>query len=157
MGLFALLAVIGPTSLADAAGTNAGSAAGTAGGTPADAESWANDLAPTVSVNKHAFHDVTARAQGCNIRFGLFFTAPEDQYNDPRNKVRNTHNFQARVRLGDHRIDSPRFVNRAGGERWFSWTFDSSAQGCWAKDAQKLWKLDVVGCRGERCPLESLQ
>lgn len=122
-------------------------------GTPA---AWRGEIRPAVKVNDHAFDRVVAQSRGCNIDFSLYFTAPEKQYSDSKNAVRNLHRFKARVRLGDHSADSPNFVNRKPGRRWYRFSFDTSAQGCWAKQEQKMWKLDVNGCRGEPCRVEPL-
>src|SRR5690554_2913546 len=120
-----------------------------------DAE-WSHEIRPSVRVNDHSFDRVTAQAEGCKVNFALYFTAPEAQYQDSRNPVRNFHRFKARVRLGDHQADSPTFANRKPGRRWLRFSHDSTPEGCWAKEKTKLWKLDVNGCRGEPCRVEPL-
>lgn len=115
---------------------------------------WHGEMRPAVKVNDHAFDRVVAESRGCSLDFSLYFTAPQNQYNDSKNAVRNLHRFKARVRLGDHSVDSNAFVNRKPGRRWYRFSFDTTTQGCWAKQEQKMWKLDVNGCRGEPCRVE---
>jgi hypothetical protein len=117
---------------------------------------WSHEISPTVAVNGHTFHRVKVSATGCTASFQLFFKAPEEMYADKKNLVRNFYRFVARVRIGDHKVDSGSFVNRAPGERYYGFTFDSTAEGCWTKSLTKLWKLDVNGCRDQRCVPEPL-
>lgn len=117
---------------------------------------WSHEISPTVAVNGHTFHRVKVDATGCTAHFQLFFKAPEEMYADKKNLVRNFYRFLGRVRIGDHQVDSGSFVNRAPGERVYSFDFDSTTQGCWTKQLTKLWKLDVNGCRDQRCVVEPL-
>jgi hypothetical protein len=89
---------------------------------------WSHEISPTVAVNGHTFHRVKVSASGCTAHFQLFFKAPEEMYADKKNLVRNFYRFLARVRVGDHKVDSGSFVNRAPGERYYGFEFDSTAE-----------------------------
>jgi hypothetical protein len=123
---------------------------------------WSNDAAVGVRVNGHAFHDVHAEGggdgSGCQLRVRLLFEAPESGYSDPKNKTRNHHYFRARVKFAKGQTaESKTFGNSGPGERTYSFEEDTTAAGCWAKDPNKIVKLDVIGCRGPACDLGTFE
>jgi hypothetical protein len=115
---------------------------------------WEDSASLGVTVDGHAFHDVKVVAGGCKLASTLRFEAPAKGYEDPRNPVRNYHLFQARVRFASGRsVDSKVFGNAGPGERIYTFESDTAAAGCWAKEPNKVVKLDVIGCRGHSCDL----
>src|SRR5215471_3186046 len=76
---------------------------------------WENSASVGVTVNGHAFHDVKVMSDGtCKLNTKLLFEAPDNGYADPRNKVRNYHLFQARVKFDKGQmIESKVFGNPA--------------------------------------------
>ncbi len=116
------------------------------------AAAWSNEAGVSVTVNGHAFHDVRVDANGCTLAFELAFDAPLKAYSDPRNKVRNYHLFRARVKfVKGQTVESKTFGNAGAGERVYRFEEDTSGAACWAKEPNKVVKLDVIGCRGRNC------
>ena len=102
-------------------------------------------------IHGHEFHKVAVEAEDCVLKYRLDFLAPEDSYkgadaSNPRFR------FVARLKFksGD-KVMSPIFPNAAPGERKFQTTFDTTREGCWARNAQQLIAFDVKGCRGKGC------
>jgi hypothetical protein len=123
---------------------------------------WSNEAAVGVRVNGHSFHDARVQGsgenKGCDLHVRLLFEAPESGYSDPKNRTRNHHSFQARLKFANGRsVESRRFGNSAAGERAYTFSEDTTSAGCWAKDPNKIVKLDVIGCRGPACDLGSFE
>ncbi|HEX3596608.1 MAG TPA: hypothetical protein VHU80_15965 [Polyangiaceae bacterium] len=119
---------------------------------------WSNEADVSVRVNGHSFHHARIDAQGCSVSVHVLFDAPESGYSDPKNRVRNYHLFQARVKLAKGQVVTSKiFGNSGAGERTYSYESDTTADGCWSKDPGKLVKLDVIGCRGRNCDVGSFQ
>ena len=115
---------------------------------------WENSASLGITVNGHAFHDVHVASSGCALALRVLFEAPEKGYSDPKNKVRNYHLFRARVKFAKGQtVTSKTFGNASAGERAYAFEEDTSGAGCWAKEPNKIVKLDVIGCRGQSCDL----
>lgn len=113
---------------------------------------WTSEADVSVTVNGHSFHHARVEGAGCNVSVTLSFDAPDKGYSDPKNLVRNYHQFRARVRFAKGQtVTSKVFGNKAAGERTYSFTDDTSADGCWSKQPGKLVKVDVIGCRQRGC------
>jgi hypothetical protein len=118
--------------------------------------SWSNEADVSVNVSGHFFHHARVDANGCKVSVHVLFDAPEKGYSDPKNHVRNYHRFRARVRLAKGQTVTSRvFANTVAGERSYSFDEDTTGAGCWAREPNKLVKLDVIGCRGQGCDLGS--
>jgi hypothetical protein len=112
---------------------------------------WWDEAQIQVRVHEHAFHRVTANAVGCSVRVRLYFDAPASEYGEGASE-RNHYRFLARVSLdADSAFSSPVFDNGEVGARVFAFSYDTSAEGCWAEREHALRKVDVHACRGERC------
>lgn len=112
---------------------------------------WSGKAPFTAMVHDHEYHDVALESDGCKVRYRLYFDAPEARYAE-KNGVRGYYRFKARIKLhGDKTVTSPVFGNSGAGERVYAAAYDTTSEGCWAKDAQKLAGVDVEGCRGRNC------
>jgi hypothetical protein len=112
---------------------------------------WWDEAHIQVRVHGHAFHRVTANAQGCSVRVRLYFDAPSSEYTEAASE-RNHYRFVARVALdADPAFSSKVFDNAEAGARVFAFSYDTSSEGCWAERQHGLRKVDVHACRGERC------
>ena len=102
-------------------------------------------------VHGHAFSRVTVESRGCEVRAQLAFDAPEGAYKHEA-AARNVYRFHARIKLDKgHAFETPVFQNSVAGARQYSYTKDTSTEGCWAKDEHVLRGVDVEGCRGGGC------
>jgi len=112
---------------------------------------WSQTASFGNRVHGHEFHQVAVEANECVLAYRLGFRAPQDHYKgaDPGSP---RFRFVARLKFksGD-RVMSPIFPNAAPGERKFEAKFDTTREGCWAKNAQQLVAYDVKGCRGKGC------
>ena len=80
-------------------------------------------------------------SEKCKIELTLFFKAPSIDL------IR----FKALVKFkSGASMWTPNFENRAIGKRKYSFTFDTTEQGCWAKKKQRPVSLGVLGCFPER-------
>jgi len=112
---------------------------------------WDGKAPFTAMVHDHEYHDVALENDGCKVRYRLYFSAPAARYEE-KNGVRGYYRFKARIKLhGDKEVTSPVFGNSGPGERVYAAAFDTTSDGCWAKDTQKLAGVDVEGCRGKTC------
>lgn len=115
---------------------------------PALAYAWSQSALFDVTVHAHEFERVAVESQGCSVRAQLSFTAPPEAYKADRKYYR----FKARIRLdAGHEITSPIFGNSGSGARVYTFTHDTSAEGCWGKLDHKFTGFDVEGCRGRGC------
>ncbi len=118
---------------------------------------WSGKAPFTAMVHDHEYHDVALENDGCKVRYRLYFNAPDSRY-EAKNGARDYYRFKARIELhGDKNVISPVFGNAAPGERVYAATFDTTSEGCWAKEAQKLAGVDVEGCRGRNCTPKPFQ
>jgi hypothetical protein len=117
---------------------------------------WTQSSAVLTRVHAHEFGKVALESRECAITAKVWFTAPEAGYRE-RSKVRNVYRFRARVKLGDRALTSGEFKTSTPGRKVWTWTTDTSAEGCWAKDKPALRQVVVNGCRGQRCPVPELE
>lgn len=120
-----------------------------------EAYAWRVDAELSASIHDHRFHKVTVQGTGtCNAEVAVYFQAPAGGYNHAE-KGRNFYQFRAKVELSEQRVVlSPTFSNDQPGQRRFRFTHDTSSEGCWAKQAPKIFHLDVEGCRNRNCKVE---
>ena len=127
-------------------------------GARADAAAWSDEAPVEIHVNGHEFHKVHVDGHGCSVSVRLYFDAPEKGYADPRNRVRNYQRFRARVKFArGEAVESRVFSNTAPGERTYDFDADTTPDGCWSKQPDKVVKLDVIGCRGRGCDLGAFE
>jgi hypothetical protein len=125
--------------------------------TPSDS-GWSDQASVSVTVNGHAFEKVRVDAHGCTVAVRLSFEAPEKGYSDPKNKVRNYQRFRARVKFAKgEAVESRLFGNSDPGARVYDFDADTTSDGCWSKQPDKIVKLDVVGCRGRGCDVGAFE
>lgn len=109
---------------------------------------WKRQASIDVGVHAHRFTKVLVENTECTLRYRLDFSAPPEAYA----KTKHPHRFRARLKLEDGRfVTSPVFDNRTPGDRAYTQTYDTSAEGCWASREHKLFGVDVEGCRGQGC------
>jgi hypothetical protein len=112
---------------------------------------WRDSAELPVKVFEHAFRRVDANDVDCLVRVRLHFDAPAAAYQEP-SPVRNHYRFIAEVKLsGGNHFQSEIFSNTEPGARVFAFSYDTTTEGCWAKQALKLRRVDVHACRGARC------
>lgn len=112
---------------------------------------WRDSAELPVKVFEHAFRRVDANDVDCVVRVRLHFDAPPAAYQEP-SPVRNHYRFIAEVKLsGGNHFQSEVFSNTEPGARVFAFSYDTASEGCWAKQALKLRKVDVHACRGAKC------
>jgi hypothetical protein len=124
---------------------------------PAVALAWSSESPFSATVHGHAFKRVSVHDEGCAVKTRLEFNAPEAQYREPA-EVRNYYRFKARVRFASgKKAVSPIFFSQKPGDHQFEFAFDTTADGCWARNDQKVIGVDIEGCRGKRCVVEPFQ
>ena len=118
---------------------------------------WSQGADISVTVHGHSFHRVEVDATDCTLNYRIFFNAPADAYAAAA-KTRNVYLFRSRIDFADGKSAVvPIFGNRGAGERVYDNHFDSTADGCWAKDKHKLSALKVEACRGDGCTVENFK
>jgi len=123
---------------------------------PTVALAWSQKAPFGVRVHDHALHDVTLEGTGCSVGYKLYFSAPADGYSS-RAENRNYYLFRARIKFQSGKtITVPIFGNAGAGERVYERSFDTTSEGCWAKEQQKLMGVDVEACRGRGCTPDPL-
>jgi hypothetical protein len=124
--------------------------------TSAVALAWSQKVPFAVKVHDHALHDVELSATDCSLTYKLFFSAPAAGY-DSRAENRNYYLFRTRIKLqSGKRVTVPVFGNAGPGERVYERSYDTSGEGCWAKEPQKLLGVDVEACRNRGCTPDPL-
>jgi len=119
--------------------------------------SWTQGSAIQARVHAHEFDRVSIQSQDCSLTAKVWFSAPESGYTD-RSKVRNVYRFRARVKLdGGREMTSGEFRTSTPGRKVWTWTHDTSADGCWAKQKPPLRQVLVEGCRGKGCPVPAFE
>ncbi|MFZ5892626.1 MAG: hypothetical protein ACOY0T_16325 [Myxococcota bacterium] len=113
------------------------------------AAAWSQGAEFGVRAHGHSFHKAKIESSDCNLRYRLYFNAPTDAYGS----ASKAHfQFRARIRFASgSSVISPVFGNRGAGERVYERDYDTSSEGCWAKQEQKLLGVDVEACRGRGC------
>jgi len=125
-------------------------------GSPALALAWSQKAPFGVKVHDHALHDVELGATECSLDYRLLFSAPAEGYSS-RAENRNYYLFRARIKLqSGKRVTVPVFGNAGPGERVYERSYDTTSEGCWAKEPQKLLGVDVEACRGRGCTPDPL-
>ncbi|HEX6767691.1 MAG TPA: hypothetical protein VF103_19460 [Polyangiaceae bacterium] len=123
---------------------------------PAVALAWTQKAPFKTRVHDHALHDVELSADDCTLTYKLFFSAPADGYTS-RAENRNYYLFRTRIKFqSGKRITPPIFGNAAPGERVYERSYDTSGEGCWAKQEQKLMGVDIEACRSRGCTPDPL-
>lgn len=123
---------------------------------PTVALAWSQKAPFGVKVHDHALHDVELAATDCSITYKLFFTAPSEGYSS-RAENRNYYLFRTRIKLQSGKtITAPIFGNAGPGERVYEKRYDTTGDGCWAKEPQKLLGVDVEACRNRGCTPDPL-
>lgn len=113
------------------------------------AAGWSQTAEFGVRTHRHSFHKASVESNDCTLHYRLYFTAPADAYENPD---RSHYRFRARVRFGSGKqFSSLVFANRGGGERVYERDYDTTGEGCWARETQKLLGVDVEACRGRGC------
>ena len=121
----------------------------------APALAWVFTTPINTKVNGHEFHRIHAEGSECNVALKLSFVAPEAGYK-ARAKNRNYYRFKARLLFKNGKVlETPPFSNDAPGRRVASFNLDTGGEGCWSKDKVDLKDVDVAGCRGKGCTIES--
>jgi hypothetical protein len=123
---------------------------------PATAHGWSEKSGISATVNKHEFDQIEIESEGCSVRVALYFTAPEAGYSDKKNTVRNYYRFRARIDLAGRSFKSGIFSNDKTGRRRIRYVHDTSSEGCWAKQTQKLRGVHVEGCRNRNCKVPAV-
>lgn len=117
--------------------------------TVAQAAGWSQSAEFGVRTHGHSFYKATVESNDCTLHYRLYFTAPPEAYQNP-NKAH--FRFRARIRFGSGKqLSSLVFGNRGAGERVYERDYDTSGEGCWARETQKLLGVDVEACRGRGC------
>jgi hypothetical protein len=121
-------------------------------GLAAPAFAWFARAPFGAKVHGHEFRKVMLESAECGVRYRLYFAAPASGYGAQK----HTYRFKARIRLHSGKaVVSPVFYNSAPGERVYARTHDTSQEGCWAKEEQKLLAVDVRACKGRDCTPEA--
>jgi hypothetical protein len=108
----------------------------------------------SASVWGHKFTEVAVEAADCSIKVSVKYDAPSNAYKS-RVAALNQYRFKARARFASGaKAAGPVFSSTKPGKALHTFAFDSSGEGCWAKQKQALVAMDVEGCRGEGCTVE---
>ena len=118
---------------------------------PSLALAWKQEAQFGATVHDHKFHRVVVESSGCNLDYALYFSAPAGAYSSG-SPERDYYRYRARINLKGGKVAlSPVFGNRAAGERVYRRSYDTTADGCWGKEQQKVSGVDVEACRGKSC------
>ena len=118
------------------------------------AAAWQTSVLMSANVWGHHFSQVEVKSTACVVTTTLEYTSPEQAYKS-RLKGMNRYRFKARARFASGKVATSHvFVSTKPGGAKQSYTFDTTAEGCWAKLPQALRGVDVEGCRGEKCVVE---
>jgi hypothetical protein len=123
---------------------------------PAPAHGWTHKLMISATVHGHAFDKIELTNQDCALEVKLGFDAPPAAYGE-KSAVRNYYRFRARVELEGHVVRTGVFSNDRPGRRSIRYLHDTRSEGCWAKQAQKLRRIHVEGCRNRNCKVPVLE
>ena len=125
---------------------------------PAVALAWSDRASFETRIHGHDFSQVTLESSGeCSLKVEVRFDAPPDGYKS-ESPARSFYRFHARTKLeGGRALVTRVFSNSAPGARAYTYVQDTSAEGCWAKQPQKIIGIDVEGCRGVGCTPEAFR
>lgn len=125
--------------------------------TPAIAWAWGSSALFSATVWGHKFSDVTVKATGCIVETAIKYNAPDKAYKS-RLQGMNEYRFKARARFASGKsVESAVFTSTKAGSASHTYRVDTQPEGCWAKQDQKLVAVDVEGCRGKGCRVESFK
>jgi hypothetical protein len=113
---------------------------------------WSERATFETRIHGHQFSLVTLESgEACTVKVQVRFDAPREKY-EGESPERQVYRFHVRAKLdGGRQLLTRVFSNSSPGTRTYGYTHDTSAEGCWAKQPQKLVGIDVEGCRGARC------
>ena len=117
---------------------------------PATAHGWSEKIGISARVHGHEFDQIEVTSEGCSVKVALYFSAPQAAYADKK-EIRNHYRFRARVDFTDRSFKTGVFGNDQSGRRRIRYVHDTSGEGCWAKQTQKLRGVHVDGCRNKNC------
>ena len=115
---------------------------------------WGSSVLFSASVWGHKFSEVLVEAVDCSVKVRVKYDAPSNAYKS-RLADMNHYRFKARARFASGaKAQGPVFSSTKPGAEAHTFSFDSSAEGCWARQKQALVAMDVEGCRGVGCTVE---
>jgi hypothetical protein len=121
------------------------------------AAAWSQNSEFGARVHEHGFKRVVVESVDCSIKYKLYFSAPAAGYVS-KSPPRNVYLFRSRIDFqSGKQAMVPVFANRGPGERVYENSFDTTAEGCWAKSQEKLAGVKVEGCRGDGCVPKQVQ
>lgn len=121
------------------------------------AAAWSQSSEFGARIHNHEFKRVIVETSDCTLKYKLYFSAPADGYVS-KSPPRNVYLFRSRIDLASGKTARvPVFANRAAGERMYENSYDTTAEGCWAKGPDKLAGVKVEGCRGDGCTPKEIQ
>ncbi len=125
---------------------------------PLAAFGWSERAGFETRIHGHDFSNVAVESSGeCSLKVRVQFDAPADGYKS-ESAARRFYRFHVRTKLeGGRALVTRVFNNSASGARAYTYTHDTSAEGCWAKQPQKIIGIDVEGCRGAGCTPEAFK
>jgi hypothetical protein len=117
---------------------------------------WSERATFETRIHGHQFSLVTIESgEACAVKVQVRFDAPREKYEEKyegESPERKVYRFHVRAKLdGGRQLVTRVFSNSSPGTRTFVDTQDTSGEGCWGKQPQKLIGIDVEGCRGARC------
>lgn len=125
--------------------------------TPLAALAWKSGADFETGIHGHDFSRADLESDQCTVKVQVLFDAPAEGYRHEA-PARNVYRFHVRMKLDDgHQVVTRVFNNRSPGARAYSYTLDTTADGCWAKQERKLQGIDVEGCRGAGCKPEDFK
>ena len=108
----------------------------------------------SASVWNHKFSEVLVEATDCSVKVSVKYDAPQSAYKSRRASM-NHYRFKARARFASGaKAAGPVFSSSKPGAQSQTFSFDTTSEGCWARQPQSLVAMDVEGCRGESCTVE---
>jgi hypothetical protein len=119
---------------------------------PMAAFGWSERASFETRIHGHDFSKVALESSGqCALKVQVRFDAPANGY-ESESAARSFYRFHVRTKLeGGRALVTRAFSNSAPGARTYTYVHDTSADGCWAKQPQKIIGIDVEGCRGAGC------
>jgi hypothetical protein len=125
---------------------------------PMAAFGWSERASFETRIHGHDFSKVALESSGaCSLKVQVWFDAPVNGY-ESESAARSFYRFHVRTKLeGGRALTTRVFSNSAPGARAYAYVQDTSAEGCWAKQPQKIVGIDVEGCRGPGCTPEAFK
>ena len=108
----------------------------------------------SATVWSHRFSEVRVEAADCSVKVSVTYDAPASAYKSRLASMIH-YRFKARARFASGvKAAGPVFSSSKPGAQSHTFSFDTSGEGCWAREKQALVAMDVEGCRGEGCTVE---